>query len=112
MLSYETALKLKEVGFPQKDNCDRRCPHGEPWEMCCEKPMYVPTLEELIEAFKELEERDIYFISLGYDRNPKGSKLVWGANAESFGFEGHNFFMSDGKTPIEAVAQLYISLNK
>ena len=92
MIDYNLAKQLKEKGFPNWhiDSCEcERC--------SC---YYIPTLDELIEAcglrFGELQ-RDIDDIG----------EVIWYAAERSYkGVYGK------GKTPEEAVAKLWIELNK
>jgi hypothetical protein len=88
-MNYKLAEKLKDVGFPsEKHKCWYRC----------EGTHCIPTLEELIEAcgdgleeLKQIKEEDL----VNYN---------WEAHADGF--------CVVGKTPTEAVAKLYIALNK
>lgn len=97
-LSYDTAKKLKDAGFPQEgDGYELHTPDCKGWDgpSACtgETRAYSPTLSELIEAcgdkFGEL------------CRNADGSFSASG----KFGVE------MDGPTPEEAVAALWLALN-
>lgn len=119
-MTYEQALALKQAGFPQKgerafnpitkqiiDFRDKQRPiENDPID-----PVYIPTLEELIEEcgddFKDLRKHDPLDFSLSgfilahgsysasmYDRDPSTYKNT----------------MFGGKTAIEAVANLYLAL--
>jgi len=94
-MNYELAKKLKEAGFPVKYP-DNLFVEGE-------KSAYIPTLSELIKAcVTNKEERCIY--RLDYDWFERQWEASAGAPDEHFaGF---------GKTPEEAVAKLWLGLNK
>lgn len=83
-MDYNLAKQLKDTGFPQMDG--RYLNNGE---------VYVPTLEELIEAcgdgFQTLERY-------------KGVPDRWQANT----LKQKSFL---GATPVEAVAKLWLALN-
>ena len=100
-LSYSECKKLKDAGYPQPDFEKGRfvCIHGEPIQPC-ETTCYSPTLEELIEACGERIDRlEQQFVSLeGED------EISWVACYDK------RFYHGKGKTPIEAVANLYIAL--
>jgi len=105
-LSYDTAKRLKDAGFPQKT-------HNE----CCGEvlgedgePVMIPDLSELIEACGD----EIYSLRRTYEKN------IWVAH-------GYNLFNRDikqiqfqalgqkgfvGSTPEEAVANLYLALHE
>lgn len=88
MPSYETAVKLKEAGFPQK--------------ILGEVPSWIvwhPTLEELIEACGDK------FISLVRYLNPKLGFYADGGSIDAI-------LREDGISPEEAVANLWLVLNK
>ncbi|MES2224162.1 MAG: hypothetical protein V4469_04495 [Patescibacteria group bacterium] len=100
-MNYEIALKLKEAGFPIKQwNCRmnehwhdtqyRPCSHCEP---------IIPTLSELIEACGDK------FCSLTYCNGYK-----YASSYSDDGFE--NPYICNGETGEEAVANLWIELNK
>lgn len=95
-MSYELAKKLKEAGFSQKERLSEiktvNFINGERVE-----DTYFPTLSELIE---ECGDR---FRSLVNERE------FWYAISESI---EKDFCKGDGKTPEEAVAKLWLELNK
>ena len=115
-MDYELAKKLKDAGFPQNDNClqwfDKTYDfdlndyngcgmEGEQDEFKKDEDVALPTLSELIEAcYKE----GIYFELQGY-------------NNEWLAFDGTQLTKEfnkkgEGKTPEEAVANLWLALNK
>ena len=90
-MNYELANKLKDAGFPQKEV--KQYPFVENY--------YSPTLTELIEACGRFFNR--------MDRNElTDGSVEWGAQCydDEKGNSGY------GSTPIEAVAHLWLSLNK
>ena len=111
MLDYETCKKLKDAGFPQGYG-DAYC-KGEfaKWDTfhdildcnggdCDGQHCYIPSLEELIEAC----EGSIDCIeNLG-----RGGRKwsVWNGETDVDRADGF------GRTPSEAVANLYLELNK
>jgi len=104
-ISYELALKLKEAGFPQDNPKKIWTTETGGW---CNFPnggVFIPTLEELIEACGER------FNSL--ERRPDGWRAVNHDNPDDFHFDALIPFLTTvGSTPIEAVANLYLALNK
>lgn len=115
MLKYETAKVLRGVGFPEpirseyypgefKCGCNESAgvQGGERKEVlsCGRQYMYYPTLSELIEACGQR------FDSLTREREGH-----WTAQAEDFGQDGF-FYLVESPTAEEAVAKLYIELNK
>ena len=91
-MNYKLALELKKAGFPQGDISS--LPQERYWSK--EEVCYIPTLSELIEAcghrFKNLEKYNGDF---------------WSCNCDKVSCLVHSC-----KTPLEAVAKLYIKLNK
>lgn len=94
-MDYELAKELKEARFPAK-----QCPVGPDceqwWYWPGKEAMHVPTLEEFIEACGDMS------IMIGKEKticlnatNPLESTV-----------------RCDGKTPREAVARLWMALNK
>lgn len=92
-MNYELAKQLKDAGFPQ-----RQRKGTFPWKLTKKEDCYVPTLSELIEACgDDLEEI----------KQMKESDLV------SYKWEAYtNGYYVVGSTPEEAVANLWIALNK
>ena len=109
-MTYELAKQLKEAGFPQEDRAfyfegkttfsisseNDNFNGGYEQEVYCADP----TLEELIEAcgdkFQELS---------------RGWK-IWHAGAGEWLGDSDYEFMGEGETPKEAVANLWLKLNK
>ncbi len=109
-MTYETALALKEAGFPQGEELSCACAFASPEEQedakevfdCGTERVYVPKLEELIEAcgtpLREIKQH-----------TSKGG--FWTAStARNAG--GKNGIAIKGSTPSEAVAKLWINLHK
>lgn len=118
-MNYELAKELKEAGFPQtwpdgrlyfdeQGMVDYACEdHGS------QEGVVIPTLSELIEACGNV------FESLSYARkgseHPSNTEWLerdgrWIAVAE--GPDGFTIEDKAGKTPEEAVARLWLALNK
>lgn len=94
-MNYELAKELKDAGFPQVWPINT--PEGtapEPYE----GPYYFPTLDELIKACGK------DFASLEYFTDDTEE---WWAYGRMLGHEG-----SFAPTPEEAVAMLWLALNK
>ena len=93
-MDYKLAKQLKDAGFPQnsagafifKDNIPKK------------EPVLVPILSKLIEACG-----DRFFRLVNFNGD---SDATW--QSEAHNFEGHG----QGKTPEEAVAKLWLKLNK
>lgn len=94
-MTYELAKKLKDAGFPQKEN------NSQNWDEPTMRFYYSPTLSELIKAcgnkFGVLQLADLR----------KNSKSRWYASTIVY-VENPAY----GKTPEEAVAKLWLELNK
>jgi len=108
MLTYELALKLKEAGFPQDTNMKHYhatyglavgIPH--PGTLIDPDVVAIPNLSELIEACGD----DLFGIIRGPFNNGWEAGSDWSYDHLS-GKVGH------GSTPEEAVARLWIELNK
>jgi hypothetical protein len=107
-VNYELAKQLKDAGFPQHDNVGSRFvwpENPDPEKTNAELRIYIPTLEELIEACGER------FYQL---------TCVWGDDHGNEQWEaipvGHlllqKHYKGEGSTPTEAVGRLFIALNK
>lgn len=115
-MNYELAKELKDAGFPQKKLeisgvYAGICKHGmygfsEGRESCdCgeEETVHFPTLEELIEACGD------GFDGLMSQKRVSDSLGEWVAMKDRYKSLDECFF---GKTPTEAVARLWLALNK
>lgn len=99
-MNYELAKKLKDAGFPQGDELVCKCyfiSDGEKGNAksvfdCKTERVYIPTLEQLIEACNSS------FFEL--------SKLSDGWVASD------HYEVGKGSTPSEAVANLWLAINK
>ena len=102
-MNYELAQKLKDAGFPLKKYEDTLFANlssegSSPYTFETEDGLYVyPTLEELIEACG----RDFRFLERLREPDEEGS--FW-AESDNHGVAG--------STPSEAVANLWLKLNK
>lgn len=104
MISYELAKKLKDAGFPQHKCFDATCNKAHPER---------PTLEELIEACGD----DI--LGLNRTHADDGKPNGWVADTHTHQCDcnkkncnGFTFEHESGVTPQEAVARLWLHLNK
>ena len=125
-LSYKLAKKLKDVGFPQKNPLIKLLTNAKSRysEMRLERLWYgidgfyrysdeaefedwiiIPTLEELIEACGEIQYG--FELRRGVDKEDEDAP-VWIASGV-IGIERFEFIKD---TPIEAVANLWLKLNK
>jgi len=123
-LSYELAKELKDAGFPQLGNgyalivdnpalfdneADRTCTEIS-WERYVLNPnekygptLYSPTLEELIlEVYKFSHE--VCLQSLRDVPNTWAAATCWG--------NGYEDDWQRGKTPVEALAKLWLTLSR
>jgi len=121
-MTYGLALELKNAGFKSEHQMDMdtasfcvRCPYFEEYqpnyggiepnkgfiEMC------YPTLSELIEACGDNENRFIRLQSY-YDKND----LMWQADDNGGFIIRDDIVSGTGSTPEEAVAKLWLELNK
>lgn len=106
MITYELAKKLKDAEFPLNPNRDwDKCDFA--WLPCNEitkserEKLWIPTLSELIEACELSKSIDFALFHWG--------NWVCGDRAE---YEGDWIVRAEGKTPEEAVANLWLELNK
>lgn len=114
MFSYELAVKLKEAGFPQYGNGQLApTPQG-----LTEKDIaYIPTLSELIEAcdgkwgqrFRWLGNEKTHWSAQARPMHPKSNKYP---DSPIDSWKGNKDVKAIGKTPEEAVARLYLALQK
>lgn len=100
MITYELAKELKEAGFPQgTTSSDTHYTFldadGNPCNAFGREAAYVPTLSELIEACGD-----------SFVRIRRHSSDHW----EVWGYGVNEDFI--GTTPLEAVARLWLALNK
>lgn len=99
MLSYDIVKKLKEAGFPLEVISRKRVDHSDGVEI--REEYITPTLEELIEAC------GISFFDLRRYIDTSNNNLIWAASGvKNWG----NY--ETGSTPSEAVANLWLALNK
>lgn len=119
-LPYELVKKLKDAGFPQKWPTNHLCPDSLYDEATgqLEEPLYgssrsmedvyknlvrIPQLSELIEVCGE-EFKNLTFLGYGYSFKP------WVANSTDTG--DAEIKGTDGDTPEEAVARLWLALSR
>ena len=100
MITYELAKSLKDAGFPQLSDGGYVYKDGTiDKDMISENYCYKPSLSELIEAcgikMNKLTQNEM-----------NNNSIVWTA----VNWEGS--IMGEGSTPEEAVANLWLALNK
>lgn len=113
MITYELAKKLKDAGFPQEilNEVSIRGLDARTRSYHRNQDIYYPTLEELIEACGE-EGFEFLSVLKKASKNPScGSPSVWQAAGPSDGM-GENRQEGFGDSPSEAVANLWLALNK
>ena len=107
-MNYKLSKQLKDAGFPQDGD-------GKPYSIVAElrgedicsdgkENVYYPTLSELIEACGD----DFTYIWKEYG----GNFLAGKEQLDKDGKQESNNFQTTGKTPEEAVAKLYLKINK
>lgn len=99
-MNYKLAKKLKDAGFPQREG-DWYTSDGE-W-ISEEKREYRPTLSELLSACNSDEDFHTLHLDKDYDKN------CWWAESRK---QGTLMAQTEGSTPEEAVANLWLELNK
>lgn len=104
-MTYELAKKLKDAGFPQTGNGYLRV-----FDPADAETVYKPTLEELIEALPAF-----FDFRLGYRLNvgPEERK-AWEAKGgwKNWSIDRYDEYQGTGENPSEAVANLWLALNK
>lgn len=130
-MNYDLAKKLKDAGFKQEKHhavIVQVCKHGFGTHIDCkcsnDDYVYTPNLSELIEACGKTKSRmsgnihkdvkQVMYFCLEYDEVVR----VWKAGfkfGNLFSFENSSLkkiLLGQGKTPEEAVANLWLELNK
>jgi hypothetical protein len=97
-MNYDIAKELKDAGFHAHE-ANAACP-GLKCDIACD--IHCPTLEELIEAVRQ-DGRCVEFI-LGFDHDNNWSAQI--SNRTS------RWFSDNVPNPTEAVARLWLALNK
>lgn len=108
-MNYETALALKEAGFPKKGFVVRTADDSAVRKgSVLEGQENAPTLPELIEACGRVNDEGAKFV-LWFDGT------IWQAGYYTYGddiyIDDYPHPKQDGATPIEAVSNLYLSLH-
>jgi len=101
-MNYKLIKELKDVGFPLKESRVEYCACDRPIIVIGNKDYFPPSLSELIEACGE---DFTYLQKLQYNY----TNYKWGATSKSV-FNEEMLFKGD--TPEEAVANLWLELNK
>lgn len=94
-MNYELAMELAKAGFPNHGQADRQLCYSN------DIPFSYPTLEELIEACGE-DFQGLMRVDKEYG-GWAACKNLMDANYDKF---------ANGNTPSEAVARLWLALNK
>lgn len=110
MITYDLAKRLKNAGFPH-NWCLHTGVDGEKGDICIDHKGDVPTLSELIEACGDKFVNLTHFGALEQVMpiNEKYNHTKWQAHGWK---EAPNKFWVQGSNPEEAVALLYLELNK
>lgn len=105
MISHELARQLKDAGFPQ---------HIEGSLNPIAEPAYEPTLSELIAACGSDSPLNLHFYPLKGFEKWEASNVALSMEALRQGAEGKGGWglIANGATPEEAVARLWLALNK
>ena len=109
-LTYEQCKELKDAGFPQEENgnsfyCNEElC--GRNYDDCDQEFVIIPTLESLIEECGE----EVMINNMKGYLDSREVKELWMAE-KYYGIEKPQE-ITEGKSPIEAVLNLYLSLHK
>ena len=107
-MEYQLGRQLKEAGF-KNPSSDWKGKFR--WIDNSPDVVYIPTLPELIEACLEKQPNkysNFYFNHIFVEAD---GGYIWEAYFDG-GINPKNDYYESGKTPEEAVAKLYISLNK
>lgn len=112
MINYKLAKELNDAGFPENVDCNHH-----PAQKCSCYENWRPTLSELIEACGKTYEEDkdfvLWFSQEGYDED---DDMNWHAGYYGYGnyvyIDDYPSPNEEGKTPEEAVARLWLELNK
>lgn len=113
-MNYELARKLKDAGYPQNDGIaiveDGTTFNVGKNDILTDEMCFVPTLEELIEACKKTHESNGYTFDF---------VINYVNSEEPYWFAGYEYMDGwcegedgQGATPAEAVANLWLALNK
>ena len=103
MFSYELAKKLRDAGFKQEGRGELISERGAYYDFYPEKNVYCPTFSELIEACGDKFEYLNRVHGGGWVAGTKDTPLEGTLDTSNY---------ESGKTPEEAVANLWLELNK
>jgi len=108
-MNYELALKLKEAGYPQNHKWVNECKTFGCWlkdGIGRKEDIHSPSLEELIEALPKGEDFALFSIGDKWRadfKSPNNMVMLGEVEGE---------YRAVGSTPLEAVANLWLKLNK
>ena len=112
MIDYNLAKELKDAGFPDSEDWHRGSELGYSPDImlaqCAGGVMNVPTLSELIDACGEAI--DAIYSPYSSMSEHEGHQLYEGWRVDST--NEHLGISVTGKTPEEAVARLWLALNR
>jgi len=103
-MNYKLAKQLKDAGFPKKTKIALELNLHRYFSMDA-NPISFPFLQELI---KEIETKGSWFIALDPNRQKEEEKYV----AVLGQYDGFWEYEENGNSPEEAVAKLWLKLNK
>ena len=115
-MEYSLARELKEAGFPIRTACEAGPDCHQWWYFPGKEAIHAPTLSELIEALvpEKGDEFSIYKSGAGWEVRYQYYGFFEGFPLQYVDEEG--FASVDikihGNTPEEAVARLWLTLNK
>ena len=107
-MNYELGKRLKDAGFKQIGKG-----YIERWDFAQDEPLYVPTLSELIEACGATTNNSPWGDGVGaFEFCLQFSENEWKAGYTDPNYHESWSYREEGATPEEAVAELWLALNK
>lgn len=115
IITYELAKQLKNAGFPQKSVQSKDCLEGDfDCKDCGSHLVYNPPLSELIEACMNRDKCILELNSdtdyINFEIHYVAHEFKWETSIRTDG--GEESDTCNGSTPEEAVAKLWLELNK
>ena len=107
-MNYELGKRLKDAGFKQIGKG-----YIERWDFAQDEPLYVPTLSELIEACGATTKNNPWGDEVGaFEFCLQFVGTGWKAGYKEPNYNEDWEDVVGGATPEEAVAELWLALNK